>query len=201
MPQQIPVNPVLCDALSNRPVQLSILLVEADADSLLGHAAFLGDSGYQVEATSKLPELFDLRSRAIRLAVLSDSLGSAGLRSAAETIRRQWPLARILILGAGQRVLDDPLYDEAVDRRIHDDDLLAMLEKLSAYPRGHRVEVFRVYGGKTESGETHDNDPLIQNPRPIPLESDPTKMPGYDSEEKNEPEDLPAEERQSWRPQ
>lgn len=199
MPKQMRVNPAICDAPSNRPARLFVLLVEADADSLLRRANLLVDSGYRVETASRLPELFSLRSTAIRLAVVSDGPGSAGLRSTAETVCRQWPLARILILGAGRRVLDGALYDEAVDRRIQDDDLLAILKRLSAYRQRHRVEVFHFDGGEAQNGDTHDRDSL--GPRPNPPESDPTKMPGYDSEEKNETQDLPAEERKSRRPQ
>jgi hypothetical protein len=88
-------------------------------------------------------EVFELCSIAIHLAVLSDSLGKSSLRGVAENLRRQWPRARILILGAPQTVLDDPLYDEAVDRRISPEDLLAALVKLSTSRSNCRGEVAR----------------------------------------------------------
>jgi len=45
-----------------------------------------------------------------------------------------------------------------------------------------------------------DDDAFTQNGKSVPIESDPTKVPGYDSERQVEPQDLPAEERRKWRP-
>jgi hypothetical protein len=131
---------------------------------------------------------------AIQLVVLSDSLGSSGLRSLAEDVRRQWPLARVLIIGAAQFVLDDPLYDEAVERRISSADLLAALIKLSCYSFSQRVEVFRLNPGSIIQEERFEH-----SYRPAPVESDPTKHSDYDTETKEEPQDLPAEEHRDWR--
>jgi hypothetical protein len=98
-----------------------------------------------------------------------------------------------LILGAAQTALDDPLYDEAVDRRISPEDLLAALVKLSTSRWNCRGEVARCNGNADHEGSSKPNY------QPVPLESDPTKEPGYDLERKAEPQDLPAEERRNWR--
>jgi hypothetical protein len=130
----------------------------------------------------------------MHLAVLSDTLGSSGLRSLAQDVRRQWPLARVLIIGAAQVALDDPLYDEAVERRVSSTDFLAALTKLSAYSSSQRMDVFRPHPTNTNL-----NEALLHHRETVPAESDPTKDPGYDTEAKVVPRDLPAEERRDWR--
>jgi CheY-like chemotaxis protein len=192
--QVLPIVDTLSAIVPERSSRLRLLLAETNADSLLRLALLLSNSGYRVATASTRNEVFDLRSLAIHLAILSDSLGKSSLRGAAENVRRQWPRARILILGTAQTLLDDPLYDEAVDRRISPEDLLSTLVKLSAYPWNFRAEVSRCNGGADHVGTSEPNH------QPAPLESDPTKAPGQDSEPKAEPQDLPAEERRNWRP-
>ena len=177
-----------------RSTRLRLLLAEANAGSLSKLAVLLSNSGYRVATANTPNEVFDLRSMAIHLAVLSDSLGKSGLRGVAENVRRQWPRARIVILGAAQTLLDDPLYDEAVDHRTSPEDLLSTLLKLSAYRWNFRGKVSRCNGGADHAGSSEPNN------QPVPPESDPTKVPGHDSEQKAEPQDLPAEERRNWRP-
>ena len=110
---------------------LSLLLVDGNVCSLERHQSILSNSGYLVITATTLTEVIALRQMAIRLAVLSETLGWSILRSAAENVRRTWPRARILVLGAAQRVLDDPLYDEAADCQITSINLLSVLQKLS----------------------------------------------------------------------
>jgi hypothetical protein len=187
LPRQLTIVP-------NRPLRTRLLLAGADAEALSTRTLQLSNSGYQVATAGTSKEVFDLRFVAIHLAVLSDSLGSLGLRSVAEDVRRQWPLARVLIIGAAQVVLDDPLYDEAVERRISTPDLLAALTKLAAYSSNQRVEVFR----QTLGGINHEKD-FERARKLVPVESDPTKDRGYDSPAREEPQDLPADERKDWR--
>jgi len=176
------------------PLRTRLLLAEARAEALSTRTLLLSNSGYQVATASTRKEFVDLRSSTIQLVVLSDSLGCLGLRSLAEDVRRQWPLARILIIGAAQVALDDPLYDEAVERRISSADLLATLTKLSAYTLNRRIEVFRPNPGSVPHEEAFE-----QNRRYVPAESDPTKEPGYGPEAIPEPRDLPTEEHRDWR--
>ena len=189
----LPTVDRLSSIASERSSRLRLLLADANVDSLSSRALSLSNSGYRVVIASTRNEVFDLCSIAIHLAVLSDSLGKSSLRGVAEDLRRQWPRARILILGAAQTALDDPLYDEAVDRRISPEDLLAALVKLSTSRWNCRGEVARCNGNADHEGSSKPNY------QPVPLESDPTKEPGYDLERKAEPQDLPAEERRNWR--
>ena len=63
-------------------------------------------------------ELFELRfEKRVAFAVLSDMLGPFGLRAAAQSVRRQWPLAKILVIGCAAPTLEDHLYDEAISHR------------------------------------------------------------------------------------
>jgi hypothetical protein len=184
------LSPVVAEH-SARP---RLLLAEADAGSLSRLALQVSNSGHRVATASTRNEVFYLRSMAIHLALLSDSLGKSSLRVVAGNVRRQWPRARIVILGAAQTLLDDPLYDEAVDRRISPEDLLSTRVRVSAYRCNFRGEVSRCNGGADHAGPSEPNN------QPVPPESDPTKVPGHDSEQKAEPQDLPAEERRDWRP-
>ena len=187
LPKQLTIVP-------NRPLVSRLLLAEADSEPLSARNLLLSSSGYRVATASTRKELFDLRFVAIHLVVLSDSLGAFGLRSFAEDVRRQWPRARVLIIGAAQVVLDDPLYDEAVERRISSADLVSALTKLSALSSSQRVEEYRLNTGSLSREET-----IEHNGKSVPMESDPTKKPGYNSDLKEEPEDLPAEEHRERR--
>lgn len=178
----------------NRHLRARLLLAEARSEALSTRTLPLSRSGYRVSTASTRKEIFDLRLSTIQLVVLSDSLGCLGLRSLAEDVRRQWPLARILIIGAAQVALDDPLYDEAVERHISSADLLATLAKLSAYTLNRRIEVFRPNPGTVRHEEAFE-----QNRRSVPAESDPTKEPGYGPEAIPEPRDLATEEQRDWR--
>jgi hypothetical protein len=171
-----------------------LLLAEGCAESDSSRNLLLSASGFRVERASTRSEIFELRLIAIHLAVLSDSLGALILRGVAEDVRRQWPLARVLIIGRAEAVLDDPLYDEAVDRRASPSDLLLVLARMSIYPFSQRVEVWSV---NPESADHQDE--IKHNRTSMPAESDPTKAPGNDSGLRVVPRDLPAEERRNWR--
>ena len=75
--------------------------------------------------------LFALQgTKAVALAILSDRLGQRLLGTVAQTIRRQWPRARILILGQAGGILEDYLYDEQITRSADPKQVLAELESL-----------------------------------------------------------------------
>jgi hypothetical protein len=63
------------------------------------------------------------------IAILHDSFPKHELRYAAEYIRRRWPTAIILLMGQGEAVLDDPLYDDRTGAGISPDTLVSMIEK------------------------------------------------------------------------
>jgi hypothetical protein len=68
--------------------------------------------------------------QAVAVAILSDRLGQRLLGATAETIRRQWPRTRILILGQSAMGLEDYLYDEQIQRTPDPKLVLAELERL-----------------------------------------------------------------------
>jgi hypothetical protein len=129
------MNPSLTNRALPVPSQLRVLLVEPDQDLLASRAVLLTSSNYLVATASSHGEIFDLRRMTeIHLAVLSDTLGRSGLCSVAQDVREQWPSARILVLGTAQLVLEDHLYDEAVDHGFQAKKLLDTLARLSENP-------------------------------------------------------------------
>jgi len=109
----------------------SVLLADTDFELLSYRALLLSRSHYTVVTASNYREVFELRGEArFLLAVQSSSLGELALRAAAEFVRRQWPSARILILGTAKTILEDSLYDEAVDCRFQPQEFLNVLERL-----------------------------------------------------------------------
>lgn len=93
-----------------------ILLVEPDITLLTAEVLLLSRLNYCVTPAFSQSEIFALReTKAIALAILSDRLGPSILAGVAQTVRKQWPLARILILGRPGCLLEDHLYDEEAD--------------------------------------------------------------------------------------
>jgi hypothetical protein len=108
-----------------------ILAVEPDFSVLNAKSLLLTKANYRVTRATSERELFTLQgTRAVALAILSDHLGQRLLGTVAETVRRQWPRARILILGQAPRMLEDYLYDERIDRSPNPKQVLADLEQL-----------------------------------------------------------------------
>jgi hypothetical protein len=108
-----------------------ILAVEPDIAVLNAKSLLLAKANYCVTRATSDRELFTLRGTgAVALAILSDHLGQRLLGTVAETVRRQWPRMRILILGQAPRMLEDYLYDERIDRSPDPKQVLADLEKL-----------------------------------------------------------------------
>jgi hypothetical protein len=127
-----PFNPINPNASTEKFTRPRVLLVEPDLDVLSDRTLLLSRSKYTVAPASSYREIFGLRSEiGFGLAVLNDSLGGLALRAAAEFVRRQWPSARILILGNAQATLEDYLYDEAVNHRIESTEFLDTLARLS----------------------------------------------------------------------
>jgi hypothetical protein len=115
-----------------------ILLLESDLATLSDRARLLTDSSYQVTTARNQSDLFGLRgTTGISLAIVSDALGAAALGVAAQSIRLEWPLAHILILGKPQFLLEDFLYDEALAHRFVESDLLTTIERIT-HPSANR---------------------------------------------------------------
>jgi len=126
-----PVNPT-SNSSYEKLTQPRVLLVEPDLEMLAARTLLLSKSNYIVAPAGSYCEIFGLRSDiGFRLAVLSDTLGELALRAAAEFIRRQWPSARVLILGNARAALEDHLYDEVVNHRFQPKEFLDTLARLS----------------------------------------------------------------------
>jgi hypothetical protein len=63
-----------------------------------------------------------------------------------------WPLARILVLGRPQVILEDYLYDEALEHSLVESDLLRTVERLchSSANRGKDGGLFILHRGSPE---------------------------------------------------
>jgi hypothetical protein len=83
-----------------------------------------------------------LRVKAIALALLSDSLGQSALRDVAQSVRQQWPMAKILILGRAVPALDDNLYDDEISQSSKQKEIRDMIEKLTPTFPGHGFHAF-----------------------------------------------------------
>src|SRR5271170_4637548 len=121
----------LPDSLVDASLWRGILLVEPNVALLTAEALLLTRTNYCVTSACSQREIFALRdTKAIALAILSDCLGPRRLTAVAETVRRQWPQARILILGRAESVLEDYLYDEQIDHSLDPKQLPDDLERL-----------------------------------------------------------------------
>jgi len=124
-----PVNPIASNSSCEKLTQPRVLLVEPDLEMLASRTLLLSKSNYIVAPAGSYREIFGLRSEiGFRIAVLSDTLGELALRAATEFIRRQWPSARVLILGNAQ--LEAHLYDEVVNHRFQPKEFLDTLARL-----------------------------------------------------------------------
>jgi hypothetical protein len=108
-----------------------ILAVEPDIAELYAKSLLLTKANYCVTRATGESEILTLRDRqAVPLAILSDRLGQRLLGTVAATVRRQWPRARILILGKVPAMLEDYLYDEQIYRLPDPEQVIAALEEL-----------------------------------------------------------------------
>ena len=108
-----------------------ILAVEPDLAVLNAKSVLLTQANYSVTLATNDSDLFSLQTtKAFALAILSDRLGRGLLGAVAQIIRKQWPRARILIMGEVPRMLEDYLYDEQICRSSDPKQVLANLEGL-----------------------------------------------------------------------
>jgi hypothetical protein len=91
------------------------VLAARSAASLLqdGALTFLFHS-YRVELFEKPFDLFVARAAPVAYALLCASAGCSLLAAEAFIIRKQWPSAKILVLGPAPHGLEDYLYDDTV---------------------------------------------------------------------------------------
>ncbi|AXC13798.1 hypothetical protein ACPOL_4526 [Acidisarcina polymorpha] len=119
---------------SNPPQEsqtVNVLLVEPAMSPRSDREAVLSAGAYCVTAVCDVRGIFLLRDeKPVAFAVINDTLGPFGLRATAECVRRQWPLAKILILGRAAPALEDHLYDEAISHRHEATAFLDVLQML-----------------------------------------------------------------------
>ena len=109
----------------------NLLLVEPAMTPRSDREPLLSAADYYVTAVFDVRQLFELRlEKPVAFAVLNDLLGAFGLRAAAQSVRRQWPLARILVIGSAAPTLEDHLYDETISHQHEKDGLLDALRLL-----------------------------------------------------------------------
>jgi hypothetical protein len=116
--------------------QPNLILIEPDLTYLPDRALLLAESDYCVTTLRDVRELFFMQDRrTFAVALLSQLLGAVALDSAARYVRSQWPVARILILGQAAQLMEDYLYDEAIDQFCKPQDLLKAVATLSHDPQ------------------------------------------------------------------
>jgi len=143
-----------------------ILAVEPDLTVLHAKSLLLTQANYCVTQANSDRELFLMRdTKAVPLAILSDRLGQRLLGTVAETVRRQWPRARILILGQVPTVLEDYLYDEHIYRSPDPKQVLADLESIY---KG-------MWNQRSNTLDWKARSPALSFARQPVTESDPTK--------------------------
>jgi hypothetical protein len=127
-------------SINSKP--LSLLLIEANSMQQSQRGWLHADPTYCVTVAFGIREFFLLRVKAIALALLSDSLGQSALRDVAQSVRQQWPMAKILILGRAVPALDDNLYDDEISQSSKQKEIRDMIEKLTPTFPGHGLHAF-----------------------------------------------------------
>jgi hypothetical protein len=139
----------------------NVLLVEPALVPRSDSERILKAANYCVTAVLDVREMFELRfEKPVAFAVLNDLLGPFALRAAAESVRRQWPLAKILIIGCPVPTLEDHLYDETISHQHKENGFLDVLHLLAKDSWSQRM--LGGYEGYRRAAATPD-------------ESDPTK--------------------------
>ncbi len=106
-------------------VGLSALTTLRDALMLRAHSKLAVVSNYWDLCS------MSLQAEDFQIAVLNDPSSPRELRRRVKYIRRTWPGAAIVLMGAGPEDLDPRLYDQRVAPRIGPADLLAVIDRLN----------------------------------------------------------------------
>jgi hypothetical protein len=126
-------GPIVVSPLRGK--QLEVLFVEPDVIERADRPMALLERDYRVSLAKDIREIFFLRERpSFAVVVLSALLGPFALVEAARSVRRQWPGARIVIIGQAANVLEDHLYDETVAQSCKPQELIDMLAQLTSDP-------------------------------------------------------------------
>lgn len=162
--------------------RLPVLAARRTASQLHDAALTSLFHSYRVALFEKPFDLFVARAAPVSYALLCASAGCSLLAAEAYIIRKQWPSAKILVLGPAPHDLEDDLYDETVAA---DCSAAALATALS----NRNVDLWdRTIGSNAGKPE----------PPRAPEESDPSKAEPSDLPQptRAEPRDLPADEKQ-----
>jgi hypothetical protein len=152
---------VLSCGHSEGSTDFSILLVGPATFPTSHREVGLVAGKYYVAAVCNTYDLKLLRlDKPLGFALLSDLLGPFHLRAAAEAVRRQWPTAKILILGRAAPGLEDHLYDEVIGHWHEPTVLLGVIRMLADNRWTKKMSADLAVGQRVPSS---------------PKESDPTK--------------------------
>jgi hypothetical protein len=77
----------------------------------------------------------------IHIAILHQLLFPFEREEATSLIRRRWPEARIVVIRAGSRILDDALYDDRILPGGVPGEILAFIERLTGQRQSARLEL------------------------------------------------------------
>ncbi len=114
------------------PAKLGLVLIEPIGACFPDHRFLVANQSYQVTSVRDTRELALLgAAEPFAIALISDTLGRVGFIDAARSVRKQWPTARILVLGRAAVVLDDHLYDDALAHSCGEQELYDTLNRMS----------------------------------------------------------------------
>jgi hypothetical protein len=170
------------NTVQHKSDRISVLVARRTASRLQDAALTSLFRSYRVELFQDPFDLFVSRSNPISYALLCASAGYSLLAAEAHIIRKQWPLARIMLLGSAPHELEDHLYDDTVAPDCNAASLATAFETHSIDLRNRSI------------GWNHREADL---PR-FPKESDPTKADPSDLLQPPipAPRDLPSDETQ-----
>ena len=115
------------------PAKLGLVLIGPMDASCPDHRFPGPNESYRVTSVRDLRELASLGTEeSFAVALISDALGRVAFVDAARSVRKDWPTARILILGRAAVVLEDYLYDEALPHSCRQQELCDTLNRMSS---------------------------------------------------------------------
>ena len=161
----------------------NVLLVEPAMIPRSDRERLLKAANYCVTTVLDVREMFELRfEKPVAFAVLNDLLGPFGLRAAAESVRRQWPLAKILVIGCAVPTLEDHLYDETITHRQEESGFLDVFQMLTKGSWSQRM-VGGYAGYRRAAASLNESDPTknigrgpVQTTSPHGMPMNPQRM-------------------------
>lgn len=110
----------------------ALLLIEPDPSRSSEWAAQMDGSPFYVTRVNGPGDIPGMRGAFdFSVVVLSDGMGLLALQACAQMVRKQWPKARIVLVGQAPDQFDDHLYDESIVHASDGGQLLAVLEKVT----------------------------------------------------------------------